>query len=64
MNILKHDIISAVSNKCECTNCIHGNHSITFKNDHNAIKKLKQSKSDRCSCILSDHIIHASDKLT
>ncbi len=26
MNILKHYIISAVSNKCECSNCIHGDH--------------------------------------
>ncbi len=64
MNILKNDIKSDVSNKCECSNCIHGNHSITLKNCHDAIKKLKQSKSDGCSCILSDHIIHASDKLT
>ncbi len=64
MNILKKDIISAVSNKCVCSNCIHGNHSITFKNCHDAIKKLKQSNSDGCTGILSDHIIHASDKLT
>ncbi len=64
MNILKNDIISAVSNKCKCSNCIHGNHSITFKYCHDAIKKLKQSKSDGCSGILSDHIIHSSDKLT
>ncbi len=64
MNILKNDIISALSNKRECSNCIHGNHSITFKNCHDAIKKLKQSKSDGCTGILSDHIIHASDKLT
>ncbi len=64
MNILKNDIKSAVSNKCECSYCIHGNHSIIFKNCHDAIKKLKQSKSDGCTGILSDHIIHASDKLT
>ncbi len=64
MDILKKDIISAVSNKCECSNCIHGNHSIAFKNGYDAVKKLKQSKSDGCTGILSDHIIHASDKLT
>ncbi len=64
MNILKQDIISVVSNKCECSDCIHGNHSITFKNCHDAIKKLKESKSDGCTGLLSDHIIHASDKLT
>ncbi len=63
-NILKNDIISAVSNKCECSNCIHGNHSITFEKSIDAIKKLKQSNSDRCTGILFDHIIHASDKLT
>ncbi len=64
MNILKNDILSAVSNKCECSNCIHGNHSITFKNCYDAIKTLKQSKNDGCTGILSDHIRHASDKLT
>ncbi len=57
-------MLSAVSNKCECSNCIHGNHSITFTKCHDAMKKLKQSKSDGCTGILSDHIIHASDKLT
>ncbi len=30
----------------------------------NAIKKVKQSKSDGCTGILFDHITHASDKLT
>ncbi len=64
MNIFINDIISAVSNKCECSNCIHGNQSVTFKNCHDAIKKLKQTKSDGCTGILSIHIIHASDKLT
>ncbi len=43
MKILKNDIISYVSNKYECSNCMHGNLSITFKNCYDAIKKLTQS---------------------
>ncbi len=54
MTILKNDIKCAVSNKCESSNVVHGSYSITFKTCHNVIKKLKQSKIDRCKGILSD----------
>ncbi len=44
-------------------NCVHGNHAITFTDCYYAIKKLKHSKSDGCTGILSNHIIHAGDRL-
>ncbi len=47
MNILKKDIISAVSNKCERSNCIHSNHSITFNNYHII------HASDKLTCYLA-----------
>jgi hypothetical protein len=62
MKVLRDDINNAVENKCTC-NCEHGNHCITFKDCYEAIKKLKLSKSDGCTGILSDHIVHAGDKL-
>ncbi len=60
INIFKHFIYNAVDSKCMC-NCVHDNHSITFKDD--TMKKHKHSKSDGCTDIWSDHIIHAGDRL-
>ncbi len=37
-NVFKHDIENAVGSKCMC-NCVHGNHSITFTDCYDAIKK-------------------------
>ncbi len=62
MSVLKHDIENAVGSKCMC-NFVHGNHAITFTDCYDAIKKLKHSKSDGCTGLLSDHIIHAGDRL-
>ena len=64
INSLENDIKTAINNKCVCNNCMHGNHSINFKDCYDAIKKLEHSKSDGYSGILSDNIIHASEKLT
>lgn len=63
MNVLKNDINVAVNKTCLCNNCIHGNHCISFNDCSDAIKKLKHSKSDGSTGILSDHIIHAGDRL-
>ncbi len=62
MSVPKHDIENAVGSKCMC-NCVHGNHAMTFKDCYDVIKKLKQSQSDGCTGILSDHIIHAGERL-
>ena len=62
MASLKNDINRAVDEKCLC-NCPQGNHCIIYQECLEAIRKLKNSKSDGCTGILSDHIIHAGDKL-
>ncbi len=62
MSVLKHDIENVVGSKCMC-NCVHGNHAITFTDCYYAIKKLKVSKSYGCTGILSNHIIHAGERL-
>ncbi len=41
---------------------MHGNHSITFKDCYDAMKKLKHSRNDGCTDIFSDHITHACDR--
>ncbi len=60
MNVLNDDIDNTVCSKC---NCVHSNHAITFKDGYDSMKKLKHSKSDGCTDILSDHIIHVVDRL-
>ncbi len=60
MIVLKHDIENAVGSKYMC-NYVHCNHSITFTDCYDVIKKLMLSKSDGCT--LTDHIIHAGDRL-
>ncbi len=59
MSVLKYDIENAVG-KC---NCVHGNNSITFRDCYDAIKRIKHSKSEVCTGILSDHIINAGNRL-
>ncbi len=45
------------------SNGVHDNHAITFTDCYDANNKLKHSKSDGCTGILSDHIvIHAGDR--
>ncbi len=62
MSVLKHHIENPVGSKCMC-NCVHNNHTITFTDCYDTIKQFKHSKSDGCTGILSDNIIHAGHRL-
>ncbi len=62
MTVLKHNIDNDVGSKCMC-NYVHGNHSITVQECYDTITKIKHPKTDGCTGILSNHIIHAGGRL-
>ena len=58
---LEKRIESDISAKCSCSECDHASHNISEGEVLSAISRLKFSKRDDVSGIMSDHIIHAKN---
>ncbi len=64
MDALLNDINGLVITKCECFGqCMHETHSIIPAEVGSAIEKLKSSKKDGSTEVVSDHIINACERL-
>jgi hypothetical protein len=63
IKVLKNYIDNAIYDMCKKCNCIHDNHSISIMDVKTSLTKLQSSKSDGSTQVLSDHFIHAGNKL-
>ncbi len=62
MDVLRCKIDVAIDDVCKCK-CMQDNHSINAVDISKAVRKLKTSKRDGSTEIMSDHIIYAGHKL-